>query len=278
MINIIVTGKPSDGLFFYSCEHYWRLEELAIPVQLIVFTHRNFVEQDYLSSIKEKYTKTIPIIFNDYFPEPDEVNLIMGRSVLTLAYKQMQDHDEEKQFSMQLVFKNPLISVYSENHPVEYYDALDFFKPKSVIDLCDHDVYPNGYGRHFEKYIHFDNYIEPIDDIQFEHLFLGTTPEYYKYSQKVVYKYPNYGIIVYDSTQPNHIQVPVKNLMGKFNKYVYVKQTFDPAPRIMQECLHYGKEVIFERPDIEDGGLVYWRRGLKNPNIKPILEAYYEIS
>lgn len=277
MLNLIVTGKPSDGLFLYSCEHYWALEELDIPVQLIVFTHRDFNESDYLESIKEKYTKTIPIIFEDYFPEPNEVNLIMGRSMLTLAYKQMRDHDDDKQFSIQLVFKNPLISVYSENHPIEYYEALEFFKPKSVIDLCDHDVYPNGYGRHFEKYIHFDYYLEPIKDIQFEHLFLGTTPEYYKWSQKVVHKYPDYGIIVYNSTEPNHVQAPVKNLMGKFNKYVYVKQTFDPAPRIMQECLYYGKDIIFERPDLGDGGTVYWKRGLKKPDVSEIKKAYYEI-
>lgn len=277
MINLIVTGKPSDGLFFYSCEHYWALEELNIPVQLIVFTHRDFNESDYLESVKEKYTKTISVIFDDYFPELNEVNLIMGRSMLTLAYKQLFDHDDDKQFSMRLVFKNPLISVYSENHPIEYYEALDFFKPKYLIDLCDHDVYPNGYGRHFEKYIHFNHYREPIDDIQFEHLFLGTTPDYYKWSQKVLYKYPDYGIIVYKANHPNHVQAPVDNLMGKFNKYVYVKQTFDPAPRIMQECLHYGKEIIFERPDLGDGGSIYWKRGLKKPDIKEIVKAYDEI-
>lgn len=277
MLNLIVTGKPSDGLFFYSCEHYWALEELGIPVQLIVFTHRDFSPYDYLNSVKQKYTKKIPIIFNDYFPEPDEVNLIMGRSMLTLAYKQINDYDEDKQLSIRLIFKNHLISVYSENHPVEYYDALEFFKPESVVDLCDHDVYPNGYGRHFEKYIHFDHYREPEKNIQFEHLFLGTTPDYYNWSKKVVDKYPDYAIIVYNKTESNHIQAPVDNLMGKFNKYVYVKQTFDPAPRIMQECLYYGKEVIFERPDLGDGGSVYWKRGLKKPEINGIIEEYAKI-
>ena len=277
MLNLIVTGKPSDGLFFYSCEHYWRLQELGISVQLIVFTHRDFDESSYLNSVKEKYTKTIPIIFNDYFCDDNEVNLIMGRSMLTLAYKQIQDHDEDKQLSLRLLFKNPLISVYSENHPTEYYDALEFFKPQTVVDLCDHDVYPNGTGKHFAKYIHFDYYRSPIDDIQFEHLFLGTTPEYYDSVQKVLYKYPDHAIIVYNKTQPNHIQAPVKNLLGKFNKYVYVKHTFDPAPRIIQECLYYGKEVIFERPDIADGGAVYWQRGLMKPDVNEIIKAYDEI-
>jgi len=275
MINIIVTGKPSDGLFLYSCEHYWRLEDLGIPAQLIVFTHRDFNETDYLNSIKQKYIKTIPIIFNDYFPELDEVNLIMGRSMLTLAYKQLSDHNKDKQFSMRLLFKNPLISVYSENHPVEYYDALKFFNPESVVDLCDHDVYLNGYGEHFEKYIHFDYYKEPINDVKYEHLFLGTTTEYYNSSQRLFAKFPDYAIVVYKATQPNHIQAPVENLIGKFNKYVYVKQTFDPAPRILQECLQYKKEVIYERPDLADGGSVYRRRGLKTPDINPILGAYY---
>ena len=287
MLNIVVTGKPSDGLFFYSCEHYFKLASLGIDVQLIVFragggngTH--FSKKEYLNSVKEKYTKTIPIIFDDYFPEPNEVNLIMGRSMLTLAYKQRSDHDEDKQFSMSLLFRNPLISVYSENHPIEYNDAIDFFKPKKIYDLCDHDVYPNGVGDQFEKYIHFDNYKDPVEDVQFKHLFLGTTPDYYKWAEEAIDKYPDHGIIGYCPPEYvnwnlNNVRSPVKNLMGIFDTYVYVKKTFDPAPRILQECWRYGKNVVVDRPDIHDGGSVYIERGARKPNIEPIVRAYNEI-
>ena len=284
MLNIIVTSKPSDGLFFYSCEQYWKLEELGVPVQLIVIragggkgTH--FGEHLYLGNIKEKYTKSIPIIFDDYFPEPNEVNLIMGRSMLTLAYKQRGDHSFEKQFTMDLLFKNPLISVYSENHPIEYYHALDYYKPKTVIDLCDHEQYPDGTGRDFKKQIHFEYYKEPVPDVQFEHLFLGTTPSYYKWAEEVIHKYPDHGIVgyipEYADLNLNNVKAPVKNLMGKFNKYVYCKKDFDPAPRILQECLHYGKEIIIENtnPGLE----TYVKRGIIKPDVTPIVEAYYEI-
>jgi len=276
MINIIVTGKPSDGLFFYSCEHYWRLKELNIPVQLIVFTHRHFDKIDYLNSVKEKYTKTIPIEFNDYDPNDRDINLIMGRSMLTLAYKTWKDYSDDQQLALKLIFLNPLISVYSENHPIEYYEALKFFNVNNIYNLCDHDVYVNGYGEHFEKYIHFDYYKPPINNIQFEHIFIGTTPEYYQWANEVIDKYNNSGIIVYKATKPYHLEAPVNNLLGIFNRYVYVKKTFDPAPRILQECLYYNKEVIFDRPNLNDGGSVYWNRGLKKPNIEPILKVYNE--
>ncbi len=284
MLNLIVTGKPSDGLFFYSCEHYWKLQEMGIPVQLIVFTagagrNRHFSKEHYLGSVREKYTKSIPIIFDDYFPDEGEVNLIMGRSVLTLAYKQRNDHDEEKQFSMALLFRNPLISVYSENHPVEYYEALDYFNPKTTVDLCDYDVYPNGTGAHFEKYIHFEYYQQPKTAVEFEHLFLGTTPSYYKWAEEVIDRYPDHGIVGYipEYANPhlNNVRAPVQNLMGKFNKYVYVKKDLDPAPRILQECLYYNKEFIFENTN--HGAEIYWNRGLKQPDITEIVRAYDEI-
>jgi hypothetical protein len=277
VLNIVATGKPSDGLFFYSCEHYFKLASLGIDVQLIVFTHRHHTEDDYTNNIAQKYTKSIPIVFNDYDPDHGDVNLIMGRSMLTLAYKTWKDYDVNQQFCIMMLFGNPLISVYSENHTVEYDEAVEFFHLEGIYDLCDHDVYPNGVGEQFEKYIHFDNYKDPVDDIQFKHLFLGTTPEYYEWAKESVDKYPDYAILTYKETDLNTIVAPVKNLMGVFDTYVYVKKTFDPAPRILQECWHYGKNIVVDRPVMHDGGSVYIERGARKPNVEPIVRAYDEI-
>ena len=72
----------------------------------------------------------------------------------------------------------------------------------------------------------------------------------------------------------NNIFVPVKNLLGVFDTYVYTKETFDPAPRIIQECKYYGKEIIYHRDkSIVDGGSVYWKRQVVEPDINPIVEA-----
>ena len=58
--------------------------------------------------------------------------------------------------------------------------------------------------------------------------------------------------------------MPVKNLLGLFDTYVYTKPNFDPAPRIIQECKWLGKEVIYLRDkSIKDGGPVYWKRPAK---------------
>ena len=66
MINIVVTSKPCDGLFYYSYEYKSSLKSLGMPVQVIVITHRKFKEQDYLDSINEKYIHCEDIFFNDF--------------------------------------------------------------------------------------------------------------------------------------------------------------------------------------------------------------------
>jgi hypothetical protein len=72
----------------------------------------------------------------------------------------------------------------------------------------------------------------------------------------------------------NNVFAPVENLMGMFETYVYTKDTFDPAPRIFQECKYFGKEVIYLRdPTIIDGGSVYWKRDIKQPDVTPILNS-----
>ena len=72
----------------------------------------------------------------------------------------------------------------------------------------------------------------------------------------------------------NNIFAPVENILGKFETYVYTKETFDPAPRIFQECKYYKKDVIYLRDkNMKDGGNVYWKRDNNIPDINPILEA-----
>ena len=83
-------------------------------------------------------------------------------------------------------------------------------------------------------------YKDPIEDKQFEHLFLGTNKEYYKDVEKVIEDYDDHGIIAYNdsyiNSELNNVFVPTDNLLGKFGTYVYTKSTFDPAPRIFMEC------------------------------------------
>ena len=82
------------------------------------------------------------------------------------------------------MFSGNLISVYSENHVKEYPIALQYFKPKKVIDLCDFDVYINGTGDQFEKIINYSIYKPIKEDIQYKYLFLGTNEIYYKEVEK----------------------------------------------------------------------------------------------
>lgn len=278
MINIVVTSKPVDGLFYYSYEYCSYLNENGIDARVVVICHRNFSVDTYVSTITNKYIHCKNIEFNYVDIHEDDVTLIIGRSMLTLSWLNFNDYASNQQECLRNLFGNKLIAVYSENHPAEYPKALEFYNPKQVIDLCDTEVYPNGVGEHFEKTINFNIYKPHVNNIKFKYLFLGTNEKYYATVEKVIEQFPNHGILTYDANyvniKNNNIFVPVENLMSLFETYVYTKETFDPAPRIFQECKYYGKDVIYLRDKtIVDGGSVYWKRDIKEPDITAILDA-----
>jgi len=269
MINILCTSKPGDGLLCYSYEHCHYLNKIGIESQLIIITHPNFNYKFYENALREKYGRPEFHISYDYqalyTTEPNDVTLIMGRSMLTLPYLDRHRYKEDQILALKKLFSGKLISVYSENHPKDYDIAIDYFKPRLVMDLCDYDVYPNGVGEHYEKMINFSCYKHIKESIKFDYLFLGTNEIYYKEVMKHVDNYKSHGILSYQekyiNQNYNNVYVPVNNLLGSFKCYVYTKTYFDPAPRLLQECKWLGKEVIYLRDkNIKDGGPVYMNR------------------
>jgi len=276
MINIVCTSKPGDGLLCYSYEHCCYLNSIGIASQVIIITHRKFKEQDYLDMLEEKYVYVgNDVIFDHYTPMPNDITLIMGRSMMTLPFKDKHDYSYNQLLTMHLLFGGNLISVYSENQHDLWQPALKYFKNKRVYNLCDYDVYPNGEGEQYEKMINFEIYKPVVNDIQFDYLFLGTNDVYYNEILKHIDKYKSHGVLTYNEKyiimDYNNIFAPVKNLLGLFKTYVYTKTYFDPAPRLMQECKWLGKEVIYLRDkNIKDGGPVYMKRPV------PTKEMYKE--
>ena len=266
MINIVCTSKPGDGLLCYSYEHCCYLNSIGIASQVVIITHRKFKEQDYLDMLEEKYVYVgNDVIFDNYTPMPNDITLIMGRSMMTLPFKDKNDYSYNQLLTMHLLFSKKLIAVYSENQHDLWQPALEYFKNTKVINLCDYEVYPDGEGQYFEKMINFSIYKPVVDDIQFDYLFLGTNDVYYSEVSKHIDKYKSHGVLTYDEKyiimDYNNIFAPVKNLLGLFKTYVYTKTYFDPAPRLIQECKWLGKEVIYLRDkNIKDGGPVYFNR------------------
>lgn len=281
MINIVVTSKPVDGLLYYSYEYCDLLNKAGIQAQVVIITHRNFNQLKYIDVIKSKYTTYDKVLIDNYLPSEQDVTLIMGRSMMTLSWQSFNDYTPHQQKCLRKLFSGKVISVYSENHPALYPQAVKFYNPKQIVDLCDTDVYPNGVGTHFEKHINFSIYKPFVNKPQFEYLFLGTNEKYYASAEKVLADFSDHGILTYNENyvniKNNNIFVPVDNVMGLFNTYVYTKETFDPAPRIIQECKYYNKNIIYMRDkNMIDGGSVYWKRNLTKPDIKPIVGALYE--
>ena len=267
-VNIVCTSKPGDGLLHYSYEHCCFLNDLGINAKLVIVRHHKFTQQDYINALNECYVKYENVIFDSYIPRYEDITLIMGRSMLTLPYLSKSTYTNDQLLTLHLLFQGNLISVYSENHPKEYPMALDYFLPKKVYDLCDYDVYPDGTGQPFEKIINYSIYKPIKEDIQFKYLFLGTNEIYYKEVEKHIDKYPDHGIITYNekyiNPELNNLFVPIKNILGKFETYVYTKPNFDPAPRLFNEFRWLKKEVIYLRDKYkQDGGIVYWNRPVK---------------
>ena len=277
------TAKPCDGLLYYSYEYASHLN-----AKLVIITHPNFEIEDYVNSIKKKYIHFKNVIFNEYFHEEKDVCLVMGRSMLTLPYLDMKRYTHEQIFSMKELFGNKLIAVYSNNHPEKYHEARKYWNPKEIINLYDNEVYPDvwnpaQYGYVFEKRINFSIYREPKQDIQFEHLLLGTNKEYYQTAELYCPSLKSYSIITYNEPFVNpllqNIFAPIDNLLGLFQTYVYTKPSFDPAPRLVQECKYFGKDMVYQRPfDLQDGGKVYWSRPVIDIDVKPILKAIEDLS
>ena len=264
-VNIICTAKPGDGLLHYSYEHCCFLNDLGIKAKLIIIRDHRFSEQSYINALNECYVKYENVIFDFYTPTSNDITLIMGRSQMTLAYLNKHTYNNDQLLTLHLLFSGNLISVYSENHVKEYPIALQYFKPKKVYDLCDHDVYVNGIGEQFEKIINFSIYKPVKKDIQFKYLFLGTNEIYYREVEKHIHNYPDHGIITYNdkfiNPKLNNLMVPITNVLGKFETYVYTKPNFDPAPRLFMEFRWLKKEVIYLRDKYKkDGGSVYWNR------------------
>lgn len=270
-VNIVCTSKPGDGLLRYSYEHCCYLNELGLGIEakLIIIPNKKHTQQDYIDALKEQYIKIENVYFDFYVPKANDVTLVMGRSMITLAHLDYINYNETQQLTLHQLFNNKIISVYSENHPKDYDLALKRFNPKKVYDLCDFDVYKNGVGHQFEKIINFSIYKSFKHDIKYQYLFLGTNKTYYEAVEKVISNnwllYQSHGIITYPdeylNPQYNNLNVPVKNLLGSFETYAYTKPNFDPAPRIIQECKYFGKKVLYLRDkEIQDGGPVYWKR------------------
>ena len=272
---IACTARPCDGLFYYSYEY---ASHMNVP--LVVIPHPDFTEHDYLLSMC-KYTNWHKPQF-EYIADPSDVVMVLGRSCMTIPWMDFKRYTDEQKFSLKDLFGGKVIPVYSENHPTEYYEALKYWNPEAVVDLCDTEIYPNGYGIHFEKRINFKIYKDPINQIFAEHMFLGTNREYYATAEKHLKDFPDNFILTYDhdyvNPQNNNRFAPMVNLLGSFNTYVYCKETFDPAPRLLQECIYFDKKLCYNRVDtLVDGGYYYRQRGVIDIDINPIEQAYNEL-
>ncbi len=291
-INIIFSSYPEDGLFFYSYEHYCFLNDAGINTKFVIFLPLPSSKKNFIDMLISKYknVRLDKIFFIDgvsRIHKFDGVNLLMGSSHLHQTYRKVirRDYSLAYKVTLRAIMSNKTIVIYNKNRPEDDQQALDFFKPKELIVLNDSGIYPDTEGIEYRKFINFSEY-KPIKKPTDCYVFNGTNPTYYERVKKVISGYKNSKIIVREHIDDEYrdiqIKAPVKDLHAQFNKYVYTKDYFDPAPRLIQECFYYNKEVIYDRdPTFVDGGSVYYNLGKNghsfdikdNPNIADIINA-----
>ena len=311
-VIIAYTGKPCDGLFYYSYEHCCFLNSMGIDAKLIIISYPQSERKEYIDALKSKYIDYKNVEFDEYYPSSNDITLVMGRSTITLGHEHIifKKYDTDQILSVKLLFANKIVCVYAENHPIRFPKALKYFNPKFIYDLCDYDVYPNGVGKYFKKIINFSIYKPFKNDIKFKYLFNGVNEKYYnsflnniklnspnklKFNDLEVNEIPyfngkeleqiptssinnfnSHGILVlrdvltrsffkygkiFRDDRYNNITIPVKNILGMFDTYVYNKEGFDPAPRLMMECKYFKKKFLFLRDTrLVDGGSAYMKR------------------
>ena len=111
-VNIVCTSKPGDGLLRYSYEHCCYLNELGLGIEakLIIIPNKKHTQQDYIDALKEQYIKVENVIFDFYIPKANDVTLVMGRSMITLAHLDYIDYNETQRLTLHQLFNNKIIS------------------------------------------------------------------------------------------------------------------------------------------------------------------------
>jgi len=276
MIDVLFASYAKDGLFYYSYEYFRFLNDHNIKSRLIIFLREKDTKEICLNILKSKYINVDDhnIIFISQFSKLNSFNntiLIMGKSQIHHAFNMCHStlYSPIFKYNLKNALNNNLIIIHNENYD-NFNEEVKYFKPQKLTHLNDKNIYPNFEGIQYRKKIYFDIYKKPLKE-ESKTLFNGSNNQYYEDVLTVIHKY-NKPIIVVDKFKndqykKNQILLPVENILEKFDKYVYTKSFFDPAPRFIQECFYFGKEVIYDRNlEIKDGGSVYYELGLKGEN------------
>jgi len=301
MINIIFNSDYTDGLFYYSYEHFRFLLDNNIETNLVIFLRFYESKNDCIKLLKSKYinvdltlekilfvdnnTKLSKIKEYDLF---NKTNIIMGESHLFHAFNIIifqPEYSNTFKLLIKQIYKNKLFIIHNERNIIAAKRALDYLKPKQVIFLSDHSVFPNTKTYiHYSKRIYFDIYINPIENnIQNQYMFNGSNNLYYSNAINTIesnLKYKDFIILVDEHKIDNYINyqklIPVDDLLGIFDTFVYNQTMFDNAPRIIQECFYYNKNIDYNRNvDFIDGGKIYYELGMSGEDFN--LSTYPKI-
>ena len=112
MINIVVTSKPVDGLLHYSYEYCCLLNDNNIPARVVIIPRGNYKHANYIESLHKKYTYVKYVEDANYWPESDDISMILGRSMISIPYKEQNQYDIDTLLLLHQLFNNKLISVY----------------------------------------------------------------------------------------------------------------------------------------------------------------------
>lgn len=278
----------NNGCFYDTFEYFCLFESLGYDCCFIMGITPESEEQ-MVASLKDRYDvdfdnlrdKIYYFDFHDlYFNYKDRVVPILCQTIFmtgTSGFDTVVKSEMLLPFkSMFVMYDRPYSGLSREFHEKKhrYSNVKNLYDNRIMKELEGFDNIP------YQKKINFSIFktIEHEDDriclsLYCDHKcydvdFLTQVLEKYPYDRFFLYTKSgaDYGIDYYGQLSSDRVtveQAPVKDFMTKFNKFLYLPSVrgFDPSPRIVAECRHYGKELIIydekRLNEIKDGG--YYR-------------------
>ena len=79
---------------------------------MVIIPRGNYKHANYIESLHKKYTYVKYVEDANYWPESDDISMILGRSMISIPYKEQNQYDIDTLLLLHQLFNNKLISVY----------------------------------------------------------------------------------------------------------------------------------------------------------------------
>jgi hypothetical protein len=265
-----------NGGFFDNFEYYYIIKKAFKNCDVKYRVITDHPRSEVLSMLDDKYEgieskvwrdiEVLPHVFKKFYRNPVLMDLIVCATNSAIYW--FLEHGNIQASKAYIGLAD-----WRDVHPKQ-----NKYYPNSLI-LCDERIFnysDDVNSKSYRKKILFDKYKNIKYDERYDNLLNLSlverrfSPEYIK---KVMHTYPGtwvaytghknekYYAWIDERQDATLVVPPVNDFMGLFHRFIYIpyKDGWDATPRLMPECIFYGKELSYynDGRDIRSGG--YYR-------------------